>query len=85
MNTFPDFTTVPSHAAPAGVSPSPGVSSEKNYLIKMTGAVWRKPKKERSVIVHKVPLNSARSWLKKQAAKGKIIDLKVYGGLFFAP
>ncbi len=36
------------------------------------------------IIVHEVPLDEVVPWLKEQAGKGKAIDVKIYGGLFFA-
>lgn len=35
------------------------------------------------IIVYEVPVTAVFSWLKKQAREGKIVDLKVYAGLFF--
>ena len=36
------------------------------------------------IIVHEVPLDDVVPWLEEQARKGKAIDLKIYGGLYFA-
>ena len=34
--------------------------------------------------LHEVPLDNAAAWLDERAKQGKLIDLKVYGGLYFA-
>jgi len=39
---------------------------------------------DENITVHEVPLAGAVGWLARQRRKGKIIDLKVYAGLFFA-
>lgn len=36
-----------------------------------------------NIIVHIVKLSDVRMWLKEQEQNGKIIDLKVWGGLYF--
>ena len=36
------------------------------------------------ITVHEVPLDEAARWLEARAAEGRLIDLKVYGGLYFA-
>ncbi len=36
------------------------------------------------IIVHEVPLDDAVPWLEEEARRGKAIDLKIYGGLYFA-
>jgi len=35
------------------------------------------------IVTHKIPYNSIDSWLKEQEENGKLIDPKVYAGLFF--
>ena len=37
-----------------------------------------------SIVVHTVPLDRAEEWLAGQVAAGKLVDLKVYTGLYFA-
>lgn len=37
-----------------------------------------------AITVHKVPLDSAQSWLQERAAMGVMIDPKVFMGLYFA-
>ncbi len=39
---------------------------------------------DEAIIVHKVPVADAPDWLKQQAASGKLIDPKVYIGLYAA-
>ncbi|QOV88564.1 NUDIX hydrolase [Humisphaera borealis] len=36
------------------------------------------------ITTHEIPLVRVEAWLKKQVKAGKLIDLKVYGGLHFA-
>jgi ADP-ribose pyrophosphatase len=36
------------------------------------------------ITVHEVPVDAVLKWLEKQAEAGKLIDLKVYSGLYFA-
>lgn len=36
------------------------------------------------IIVHEVPLDDVVPWLEEQAGTGRAIDIKIYGGLFFA-
>lgn len=36
------------------------------------------------IVVHEVPVDYIEPWLNQQEAQGKIIDLRVYAGLFFA-
>ena len=36
------------------------------------------------ITVHEVPLDLVYGWLDARAGEGKLIDLKVYGGLYFA-
>lgn len=36
------------------------------------------------IIVHEVPLGDVVPWLGEQSKAGKAIDLKIYGGLYFA-
>lgn len=36
------------------------------------------------IITHEVPVGEVERWLAREAAGGKLVDLKVYAGLFFA-
>ena len=36
-----------------------------------------------SIIIHEVPINKIDTWLKHRQQEGKLVDLKVYGGLYF--
>jgi ADP-ribose pyrophosphatase len=36
------------------------------------------------IVTHEVPLADVERWLAEQAAGGKLVDLKVYAGLYFA-
>jgi ADP-ribose pyrophosphatase len=36
-----------------------------------------------SITVHEVPLGDVAQWLRRQARRGKLIDPKVYAGLYF--
>jgi len=38
---------------------------------------------QEKIIVWEVPLAALRNWLKRREAEGKVIDLRVYAGLFF--
>lgn len=42
------------------------------------------PEEGEQILVHEVPLDSVTPWLERQRDDGKIIDLRVYVGLFFA-
>ena len=41
------------------------------------------PQEGERIMVYEVPITGVLSWLKRQTRKGKIVDLKVYAGLFF--
>jgi ADP-ribose pyrophosphatase len=36
------------------------------------------------ITLHEVPLDGIEAWLRAKTREGAMIDLKVYGGLFFA-
>ncbi len=38
---------------------------------------------DEDIKVHAVPLDAVEQWLKKQNGAGKLVDLKVWGGLYF--
>jgi 8-oxo-dGTP pyrophosphatase MutT (NUDIX family) len=72
----------------------PGMTDETNSLWLADGLSQRcasLPGGERGlaaegerITVHEVPLANVVSWLERQRQDGKLIDLKVYAGLFFA-
>ncbi len=67
--------------------PSAGLASEILTVIearglKKIGAGGGDESEE--IIVHEVPLDDVVPWLEEQSRKGKAIDVKIYGGLFFA-
>jgi ADP-ribose pyrophosphatase len=39
---------------------------------------------EEDITLHEVPLEEVEPWLRRQQSAGKLIDLKVYAGLYFA-
>lgn len=65
---------------------SPGMTSEIVSLYRAHGA-RRKGKGGgvggESIKVHKVPLGTLQDWLAGQQKRGKLVDLKVWTGLFF--
>lgn len=67
--------------------PSAGLSNELVTFFHATGL--QKVAKgggvgSESIEVHEVPLDSAAAWLENAAAKGSLIDPKVYAALYFA-
>jgi ADP-ribose pyrophosphatase len=66
--------------------PSPGLSAEIIYFYEATslkkvsdgGGVGSE-----QIIVHEVPLSEIDGWLQGMEAKGRLIDPKVYAGLYF--
>ena len=67
--------------------PSAGLSAEVMSFFMATGLEKAGPgggDASEDIQVHEVPLGEARGWLEEQAARGALIDLKVYAGLYFA-
>lgn len=67
--------------------PSPGLSDEVVSFFLATGL--RKVAAgggvhDEDITVHEVPLDEAPAWLERQARHGKMVDPKIYAGLFFA-
>lgn len=66
--------------------PSSGLSSEIATFFKATG-LKKVSKgggdKTESIIVHEINLNEVDRWLKEEEKKGKLVDPKVYAGLYF--
>lgn len=68
-------------------APSAGLTTEVLTLIEARGL--RKVgagggDESEDIVVHEVPIDEVVPWLEAQARAGKGIDLKIYGGLFFA-
>jgi ADP-ribose pyrophosphatase len=65
---------------------SPGITSEIVSFYRAVG-VRRKGAGGgvggEAIVVHAIPLEELQSWLTKQEKGGKLIDLKVWGGLHF--
>lgn len=66
---------------------SPGITSEIVSFYRATGV-----RKEgegggvggESITVHAIPLSSIERWLRKRESEGALIDLKLWGGLYFS-
>lgn len=65
---------------------SAGITSETLFLFRATG-VEKKGKGggvgSEKIVVHTVPRNDVVAWLKRKAAEGIAIDIKVWSGLYF--
>jgi ADP-ribose pyrophosphatase len=67
--------------------PSAGLSTEVVTFFRATGLRKVGPgggDEHEEIEVHEVPLASAAAWLQEQAGRGRLIDPKVYAGLYFA-
>ncbi|HEV8631801.1 MAG TPA: NUDIX hydrolase [Thermoanaerobaculia bacterium] len=67
--------------------PSAGASSEVVTLLRGRGLVRRGPgggAGDERIRVHTVPLAAAAGWLGAQQAAGRLVDPKVWAGLWFA-
>ncbi|MBN1555607.1 MAG: NUDIX hydrolase [Phycisphaerae bacterium] len=67
--------------------PSAGSNTVMLSIYKATGLKKTGPgggDHTEDITVHEVPIPELRAWLKRREAKGNIIDLKVYAGLFLA-
>ena len=70
----------------AGV-PSAGMTDEVVTLFLATGLTKSGAGDgdgEEDITVHEVALGDVERWLRRQERDGKLIDLKVYAGLYFA-
>jgi ADP-ribose diphosphatase len=70
----------------AGV-PSAGMTDEVITLFLATGLTRSGAGEgdgEEDITLHEVPLADVEPWLRRQESAGKLIDLKVYAGLYFA-
>jgi ADP-ribose pyrophosphatase len=66
--------------------PSAGIASEIVTFFLATNLVCKGNgggDAHEKIIVHKVPLAEADTWLENQRQQGKLIDPKVYAGLYF--
>ena len=71
----------------ATAAPTAGACSEIVSIYLATGLVRRHAgggDATENLKVHAVPLATVPAWLAAQQAAGKVIDLKVYAGLYFA-
>ena len=65
---------------------SPGITSE---IVSFYRAISPRRKGKgggigtEKITVHEIPLGSIEAWLKKQQKSGKMVDLKVWGALYF--
>ena len=69
------------------VTSSPGLTDEATHLFLATGLKRIENgggDVSEHINVHTVTLNRIEDWLNEQAAQGKLIDAKVYSGLFLA-
>jgi len=67
--------------------PSPGLSDEIVSFFMATGLKKIGPGggvHDEQITVHEVPLREVRDWLQAQVALGKLIDPKIYAGVYFA-
>lgn len=69
--------------------PSPGITSEDVIFFlapaaEQVAAGGGNPHEREKIRVHAVPLESAAAWLDEQAAGGRLVDVKVYAGLYAA-
>ncbi len=65
---------------------SPGLSNEFIYLIKATSLTRTSTGggvEEENIIVHEIPLEELEAWISKQMQRGKMVDPKVFSGLYF--
>ncbi len=71
----------------AGGPTSPGITSEVVTFYRATGLQRSGAGGgigDEKIVVHEVPLDGIERWLSARQAEGKLIDLKVWGGLYFA-
>ncbi len=70
-----------------GGTASAGITDELITLFHakgLTRAGDPTPDGDESIIVHEVPLPDVVDWLTKQAARGALMDLKIFSALYFA-
>ncbi len=67
--------------------PSAGLSNELVTFYRATGLKKVAPgggDASEDIVTHEAPLSRIDAWLKRQVAEGKLIDPKVFAGLYFA-
>lgn len=67
--------------------PSPGLSTEIVTFFHATGVTRTGPgggEGDEAIDVHVVPMTGLRAWLRAQEAAGKLVDLKIWAGLYLA-
>ena len=65
---------------------APGLTSEQVSFVlaeKLTKVSAGGGVENENITVHEIPLDKVDNWLKEQQEQGKLIDLKVFGGLYF--
>lgn len=71
----------------AGGAPSAGMGSElvdiviARRLKRVTGELGDGAEQ---ITLHEAPLDSIEAWLKDRVAEGKVLDVKIFAGLYFA-
>jgi ADP-ribose pyrophosphatase len=68
-------------------TPSPGLCAEVVTFFRAAGLKRGGPgggDATEQIVVHRMPLASAKEWLRARIAEGLLIDEKVYAGLYFA-
>lgn len=76
--------TVATKAAPNAGSNTLEVHMLLATGLKKVGKGGGNPEEGEDIKIYEVPLDSVHAWLEDKVAKGHVIDLKVYAGLFFA-
>lgn len=69
----------------AGGPTSAGLTSELVWLVQAVGLAKRSAgggEAYERITVHEVPLGDVERWLHRQAQRGKLVDPKVYAGLY---
>jgi ADP-ribose pyrophosphatase len=67
--------------------PSPGMTTEQVTLFRARGLTRRGPgggDAAEEIEVHEVELDRVESWLRERRREGRLVDVKVYAGLYFA-
>lgn len=70
----------------AGGPTSAGLTSELVWLVQAVGLARRSAgggEAYERITVHEVPLDDVETWLRRMEARGKLVDPKVYAGLYF--
>ncbi|MDP3723944.1 MAG: NUDIX hydrolase [Candidatus Omnitrophota bacterium] len=70
----------------AGGPTSAGLTNELVWLVQAVGLTKRSVgggEGYERITVHEVPLGNVEAWLRRMEAQGKLVDPKVYAGLYF--